>query len=165
MCHRNSSKRGGHSNTHGNHTCTTTDNVGISPINNNTNTNKWVINISGKPLTEAQEKLLAHGPNYAVVPRSPSITEYVVAIEQVCNKLQQGKAEELRGESNPSLRKHTAPQHHQGRNEGRKRIEESYFQNGPNSRQGGVTSCYGHSRIQEESRRTTTTANIPTNSN
>ena len=97
LCHRNSSKRGGHSNTHGNHTCTTTENADISPLYNNTNT-KWVINISGKPLTEAQEKLLAHGPNYAVVLRSPPITEYMAAIEQACSKLQQGEAEELRGE-------------------------------------------------------------------
>ena len=27
--------------------------------------NKWVINISNQPLTPDQEKLLAHGPNYA----------------------------------------------------------------------------------------------------
>ena len=33
----------------------------------------WVINISSKPLTAVQESLLAHGPNYAVVPRGPSI--------------------------------------------------------------------------------------------
>ena len=109
LCHGNSSKRGGHSNTHGDHTCTTTDIAGVSPINNNTNTNKWVINISGKPLTEAQEKLLAHRPNHAVVPRSPPITEYVAAIEQVSSKLQQGQAEELMEGSNPSLRKHTVP--------------------------------------------------------
>ena len=30
---------------------------------------KWVINISNKPLTPDQEKLLAHGPNYAIVPK------------------------------------------------------------------------------------------------
>ena len=30
---------------------------------------KWVINISSKPLTPDQEKLLAHGPNYAIVPK------------------------------------------------------------------------------------------------
>ena len=96
LCHRNSSKRGGPSNTCGDHTCTR-ENAGVSPLYNNTNT-KWVINISGKPLTEAQEKLLAHRPNYAVVPRSPPITEYVAAIEQACSKLQQGEAEELRGE-------------------------------------------------------------------
>ena len=29
---------------------------------------KWVINISNTTLTADQEKLLAHGPNYAVVP-------------------------------------------------------------------------------------------------
>ena len=38
LCHRNSSKRGGHSNTHGNNTCTTTENAGVSPLYNNTNT-------------------------------------------------------------------------------------------------------------------------------
>ena len=106
MCHRNSSKRGGCSNTHGNHTCTTTENAGISPLHNNTNT-KWVINISGKPLTEAQEKLLAHGPNYAVVLRSPPITEYVAAIEQACSKLQQGEAEELWGEVKSIIKENT----------------------------------------------------------
>ena len=31
----------------------------------NNRQNKWVINISSKPLTPDQEKLLAHGPNYA----------------------------------------------------------------------------------------------------
>ena len=64
LCQKNSSKRGHHSNQHGNHTCTNTANSGISPANSisNTNTNKWVINISSKPPTQAQEKLLAHGP-------------------------------------------------------------------------------------------------------
>ena len=101
LCHKNSSKRGGCSNLHGDHTCTNTVNSSISPVNNtcNTNTNKWVINISSQPLTQAQEKLLAHGPNYVVVPRSPPTTEYIAAIEQACSKLQPGEAEELRGGS------------------------------------------------------------------
>ena len=90
LCQKNSSERGGCSNQHGNHTCTNTENSGISPVNNISNTNKWVINISSKPLTQAQEKLLAIGPNYAMVPRSPPITEYIAAIEQACSKLQQG---------------------------------------------------------------------------
>ena len=42
-------------------------------------------------------KLLSHGPNYAVVPRSPLITEYVATIEQACSALKQGEAEELGG--------------------------------------------------------------------
>ena len=93
LCQKNSTKRGGHSNQHGDHTCKNTENLGVSPANNssNTNTNKWVINISSKPLTQAQKKLLAHGPNYAVVPRSPPITEYIAAIEQACSKLQKGE--------------------------------------------------------------------------
>ena len=111
MCHKNSSKRGGCSNLHGNHTCTNTVNSSISPVNNtcNTNTNKWVINISSKPLTQAQEKLLAHWPNYAVVPKSPPTTEYIAAIEQACSKLQPGEAEELRGEVKSIIKKSCNP--------------------------------------------------------
>ena len=51
----------------------------------------WVRNISSTPLQEAQKKLLRHGPNYAVVPKSPPITEYVAAIEQACTALEQGR--------------------------------------------------------------------------
>ena len=31
-------------------------------------TSKWVKNLLDKPLTQAQRSLLAHGPNYAVIP-------------------------------------------------------------------------------------------------
>ena len=109
MCQKNSSERGGHSNQHGDHTYTNTENSGISPANNISNTNKWVINISSKPLTQAQEKLLAHGPNYTIVPRSPPITEYIAAIEQAGSKLQQGEVEELRGEVKSIIKKSCNP--------------------------------------------------------
>ena len=58
----------------------------------------WVRNISKTPLTEAQECLLAHGPNFVIVPKEPPICEYIVATEKACKQLMQGKAEELRGE-------------------------------------------------------------------
>ena len=45
-----------------------------------------------------REKLLAHGPNYAVVPKSPPIAEYIAVVEQACSRLKHGEAEELRGE-------------------------------------------------------------------
>ena len=32
---------------------------------------KWVINLSSKPLTQAQRSVLAKGPNFAVSPRHP----------------------------------------------------------------------------------------------
>ena len=57
-----------------------------------------VKNLSKTPLTEVEGKLLAHGPNFAVVPREPPVLEYIKAIERTCSQLQQGKAEELRGE-------------------------------------------------------------------
>ena len=71
----------------------------------------WTITTSGSetfpklPLTDAEERLLAHGPNFAVVPREPPILEYITAIEKSCTQLQQGKAEELRGEIKAILKK------------------------------------------------------------
>ena len=110
LCQKNSTERGGCSNQHGNHTCINTENLDVSPADNSSNTtNKWVINISSKPLTQAQEKLLAHRPNYAVVPKSPPIAEYIAAIEQACSKLQQGEAEELRGEVKSIIKRSCNP--------------------------------------------------------
>ena len=57
------------------------------------------------PLTDAEERLLAHGPNFSVVPKEPPILEYITAIEKSCSQLQQGKAEELRGEIKSILKK------------------------------------------------------------
>ena len=88
------------------------------PSNNST----WVRNISSTPLTEAQKKLLSHGPNYAVVP-SPPITEYVATIEQACTALQQGKAEELRGEVKATIKKIQPPKYNLTREE-QKALEE-----------------------------------------
>ena len=69
------------------------------------NHNIWVRNLSKTPLTNAEERLLVHGPNFAVVPRELPILEYITAIENSCTQLQQGKAEELRGEIKAILKK------------------------------------------------------------
>ena len=74
--------------------------------NNNTiNNNKWVRNYSKTPLTEAQQWLLSHGPNFFITSKDPPTLEYVVATEKACNQLMQGKVEELRGEVKALLRK------------------------------------------------------------
>ena len=73
---------------------------------------KWVINISDTPLTEMQEKLLAHGPNlpnYAVVPKHPPTIEVITLIEKTCQNMVKGEAEELRGEVKAILRKIQPP--------------------------------------------------------
>ena len=67
----------------------------------------WVQNISKTPLTQVQEKLLLHGPNFVIVPKEPPTPEYIVAIEKACLKLPTGKAEELRGEVKAILKKKT----------------------------------------------------------
>ena len=54
-------------------------------------------------------KLLSHGPSYAVVPRSPPITEYIATIEQACTALKQGKAEELSREVKAIIKKTQPP--------------------------------------------------------
>ena len=64
---------------------------------------KWVHNLSKTPLTEDQEKVLARGPNFAVVAKPP-VGKYISQIERGCQQLNQGKAEELRGETKAILK-------------------------------------------------------------
>ena len=45
---------------------------------------------------EWKEKLLAHGPNYAVVPREPPIAQYIAVVENACTRLEEGKVEDFR---------------------------------------------------------------------
>ena len=68
-----------------------------------------MINISSKPLTPDQEKLLAHGPNYAVVPKEPPITQYIAAVENACTKLEEGKVEEFRVQVKLAMQKIKKP--------------------------------------------------------
>ena len=56
-------------------------------------------------MTEAQEHLLAHGPNFVLAPKDPQTCKYIAATEKVCQHLIQGKAEELRGEIKSLLKK------------------------------------------------------------
>ena len=71
--------------------------------------NIWVRNLSKTPLTNAQEKVLSHGPNFAIVPKVPPVVEYVVAIEKACQQLKQGEVEELRGEVKTIIKKIQPP--------------------------------------------------------
>ena len=57
------------------------------------------------PLTEAQLKVLSHGPNFAVVPRHPPVGKYITFIEHAYSKLKQGEVDELRGEMKAILKK------------------------------------------------------------
>ena len=55
-----------------------------------------MINISDKPLSADEERLLANGPNYSIVPKDPPIIQYVTAKEHACTKLEEGNAEDFR---------------------------------------------------------------------
>ena len=80
---------------------------------------RWVVNLSSQPLSQAERSLLSYGPNFAVTSRSPPIIECVTAIEEVCQKLERGEAEELRGEVKAILKKaHPPTKHHTGRTKG-----------------------------------------------
>ena len=68
---------------------------------------KCVRNISRTSLTQVQEKLLTHGPNFVIVPKELPTTEYIVAIEKACLRLPSGKVEELRGEVQVILKRKT----------------------------------------------------------
>ena len=101
-----------------------------NPTRHNTNCaqenkreNTWVKNLSTTLLTQMQIKALENGPNYAIVPKVPPVGVYITTIKNVCNQLQQGKAEELRGEIKTVLKKIQATRYHITREE-RKAIEE-----------------------------------------
>ena len=64
---------------------------------------KWVHNLSKTPLTEDQEEVLATGPNFVVVAKPP-VGKYISQIERVCQQLNQGKVEELQGETKAILK-------------------------------------------------------------
>ena len=73
------------------------------------NDNKWVIDLSNTPLTQAQESLLSKGPNYAIAPKHHANLDYITAIETACWKLNNQDAEELRTDINALLRKLHGP--------------------------------------------------------
>ena len=77
----------------------------LSDNTSNNNNNNWVRNYSKIPLTEPQQHLLSHGPNFVITPRDPPTLDYLVATKKACNQLTQGKAEELRGAIKAWLRK------------------------------------------------------------
>ena len=110
LCQKSSYNRGGHSNTihgsRGDHSYQNNHEIHSGILST---TNKWVINISDKPLSDAEEKLLAHGPNFVVVPKNQPIKQYVAAVEQACTKLEEGKAEEFRAQVKAAIQKIQKP--------------------------------------------------------
>ena len=76
---------------------------------NNNNNQNWVRNLSRRPLTKAQERILSHGLNYAIVTKEPPIGEYIAQVEKVCQSLKQGEAEEGRGEVKLIMKKTKPP--------------------------------------------------------
>ena len=121
MYQKNNRIGGGHSSKqHGDHDQKKTDNTLVFNINctckkenknneennnNNNDNNKRVKNIPSAPLTEAQLKVLSHGPNFAVVPRYPPVGKYIASIEHAYSKLKQGEVDELRGKMKAILKK------------------------------------------------------------
>ena len=72
--------------------------VGTTENQDSDKTKKWVINLSKTPLTREQERPLAHGPKFVIMPKETPVTEYIAATEQACTKIDQGKQEEFRVE-------------------------------------------------------------------
>ena len=85
----------------------------------NNNNQNWVRNLSRRPLTKAQEKILSHGPNYAIVTKEPPIEEYIAQVEKVCQSLKQGEAEKLRGKVKLIMKKIRPPKSNISKEEAR----------------------------------------------
>ena len=91
LLEKNCKDLGGHSNHQSDHSSSNKQ----GPERNNSIPKKWVINLSSNPLTQEQESLLAHGPNFVVTSQKPPYGEYITSIEKVCQSLDSNTAEEL----------------------------------------------------------------------
>ena len=112
LCQKSNFKRGGHSNNiHSNKYdwpypySNNQHQNNQNNQNNRQNKNKWVINISDKPLSTDGDRLLAHGPNYAIVLKDPPIVQCVAAIEHACTKWEEGKVDEFRVQVKVAIQK------------------------------------------------------------
>ena len=61
---------------------------------------KWVVNLSNRPLAEDKTSLLKKGLNFAITPNTVPINDYVIAIESACKLVgyESKQAESLRSE-------------------------------------------------------------------
>ena len=64
-------------------------------------------------------KVLLTGPNFAIIPKNPPVGKYIACIENACQKLKQGKVDELRGEMKIIFKKiYPQEQYYKRREEG-----------------------------------------------
>ena len=70
---------------------------------------KWVANLPKIHLTQAQQSVLAKGPNFAIAPNKPLNVDYILVIDSVCHKLTDQDSEGLRVDINTLLRRVQAP--------------------------------------------------------
>ena len=68
----------------------------------------WVINLSNTLLSDTQETLLAHGPNFVVTLKTP-YKEYITAIEVTCQRLPPTNADEWRADISRILKQSKLP--------------------------------------------------------
>ena len=47
-----------------------------------------------------KESLLAKGPNFTLAPSTFPSTDYITAVESICNKLKEQEVQELRADAN-----------------------------------------------------------------
>ena len=120
MCHKN---RGGHSNkqdggqggqdenkrSNNNYTDLQEEDKDKNNKQDSELMEKWVVNLSSQPLSQVEKSLLTHEPNYVVTSRRPPVIECTTAIEEVCQKLERGEVEELRGEVKAILKRAHPP--------------------------------------------------------
>ena len=80
---------------------------------------RWVVNLSSKKLTDIQHATLEKGLNYAITPKSPPATPYIVATEQVIDRsrVTKDKADAIRSKVTQILQRKTKPQSNLSRQE------------------------------------------------
>ena len=56
------------------------------------------MNLSSQPLSLNQETVLAHGPNFAVTPKTPPFQKYITAVDVACQSLKPSEVDEFRAD-------------------------------------------------------------------
>ena len=71
---------------------------------------KWVKNLSDRPLTSTEISVLSKGANFAIAPRHVPLEDFVIATEDACRRLShRGEAAALRAEVTEILQEAKAP--------------------------------------------------------
>ena len=93
------------------------DSGNASPSPYEINTDRWVVNLSDRPISDDERSILSKGLNFAVTPTSIPIAEIIAGTEVVAKHLSNSDADELRCEVVRTIKRAKLPKSNITKNE------------------------------------------------